>query len=83
MSDLISIIIVNYNGKKWLKKLFDSLLAQIYKNIEIVVVDNNSADRTKEIVQEFSKKHAKPNLKLFSKGLKCSVQRNFADIKFT
>ncbi|HUS51810.1 MAG TPA: glycosyltransferase [Candidatus Paceibacterota bacterium] len=29
---LISIIIVNYNGKKWLKKLFDSLLSQTYKN---------------------------------------------------
>lgn len=44
MNDLISIIIVNYNGKKWLKKLFDSLLAQTYQNFEIILVDNASID---------------------------------------
>lgn len=41
---LVSIIIVNWNGKKWLKKLFDSLLSQTYKNIEIIFVDNDSSD---------------------------------------
>jgi len=44
MSKLISIIIVNYNGKKWLKKLFDSLLSQTYQDFEIVFVDNASND---------------------------------------
>lgn len=40
----ISIIIVNWNGKKWLKKCFDSLMSQTYKNFEIIFVDNASAD---------------------------------------
>lgn len=39
-----SIIIVNYNGIKWLKDCLDSIYKQIYKNIEIIVVDNGSID---------------------------------------
>ncbi len=42
--NFISIIIVNYNGKKWLRQCLDSLLKQTYKFYEIIVVDNNSAD---------------------------------------
>lgn len=41
---LISIIIVNYNGKKWLQNCFTSLLKQTYKNFEIIFVDNASTD---------------------------------------
>jgi len=44
MKNIISIIIVNYNGKKWLKKCLDSLYAQTYKNFEIIFVDNASVD---------------------------------------
>lgn len=40
----ISIIIVNWNGKKWLKKCLNSLKNQTYKNLEIIVVDNASYD---------------------------------------
>lgn len=43
---LVSIIIVNWNGKKWLKKCLDSLLAQTYDNFEILVVDNASSDES-------------------------------------
>lgn len=44
MTPNVSVIIVNYNGKKWLKPCLDSLSKQIYKNFEIIVVDNNSND---------------------------------------
>jgi len=39
-----SIIIPNYNGQKFLKKCFDSLKKQTFKNFEIILVDNNSSD---------------------------------------
>jgi GT2 family glycosyltransferase len=42
--DLVSVIIVNYNGKKWLQKCLDSLLNQTYTNFEIILVDNKSTD---------------------------------------
>ncbi|MCX6717241.1 MAG: glycosyltransferase family 2 protein [Candidatus Taylorbacteria bacterium] len=51
MDSLISIITVNYNGKKWLKKLFDSLLCQTYKNFEIIFVDNGSVDDSVEFIK--------------------------------
>jgi len=41
---LISIIIVNFNGKKYLKNCFDSFKNVDYKNYEIIFVDNNSTD---------------------------------------
>ena len=41
---LISIIIVNWNGIKWLKDCFNSLASQTYKNFEIIFVDNASTD---------------------------------------
>lgn len=51
VEELISIIIVNYNGKKWLKKLFDSLQCQTYKNFEIIFVDNASSDDSVEFIK--------------------------------
>lgn len=43
-NDLVSIVIVNWNCKKWLGKCFDSLMIQTYKNFEIIFVDNASTD---------------------------------------
>ncbi len=45
---LISVIIVNWNGQKWLKDCFDSLIAQTYQNVEIIMVDNGSSDNSVE-----------------------------------
>jgi len=51
VQDLISIIIVNYNGKKWLKKLFNSLFSQTYEKFEIIFVDNASNDDSIEFIK--------------------------------
>ncbi|MDD4353352.1 MAG: glycosyltransferase family 2 protein [Candidatus Nanoarchaeia archaeon] len=54
---LISIIIVNWNGKRFLKDCFDSLVKQEYKNIEIIFVDNASSDDSVNFVKKnYSKK---------------------------
>lgn len=41
---LISIVIPNYNGERYLSRCLDSLRGQSYGNIEIIVVDNASSD---------------------------------------
>jgi len=41
---LVSILVLNYNGKHFLKACFDSLLGSDYQNFEIVLIDNNSTD---------------------------------------
>lgn len=48
----ISIIIPNWNGLKYLKKCLKSVFVQTYKNYEVIVVDNNSTDNSKEWIKE-------------------------------
>ena len=51
-SGLVSIIIVNWNGMRWLPDCFGSLAKQDYKNYEIIFVDNASKDRSGEWVKK-------------------------------
>jgi len=48
---LVSIIIVNYNGKNHLEKCLKSIMKINYPNYEIIVVDNNSTDDSIEFVK--------------------------------
>lgn len=48
---LISIIIVNWNGGKWLKKCMDSLIHQTYIHYEIIFVDNASTDDSVKFIK--------------------------------
>jgi hypothetical protein len=47
----ITIIIVNWNGKEFLKDCLDSVLKQSYENFKILFVDNNSTDSSVEFVK--------------------------------
>ncbi len=60
---LISIIILNYNGIKFLKVLFDSLLKTTYSNYEIIMVDNYSTDDSVNFVQKNY-----PSVKVYGTG---------------
>lgn len=52
VSGLVSIIIVNYNGEDILVDCLNSVRSQDYRNIEVIVVDNASADRSVPLVRE-------------------------------
>jgi len=51
-NNLVSIIIVNYNGKNYLKNCIESILKNNYNNCEIWVVDNNSKDGSINMVND-------------------------------
>jgi len=50
--NLVSVIIVNWNGKNWLKYSLPTITNQDYKNIEVIVVDNNSSDGSIEYISK-------------------------------
>jgi glycosyltransferase involved in cell wall biosynthesis len=50
---LISCIVPVYNGERYLKEALDSILAQTYSQLEIIVVDDGSTDGTAKIGAEF------------------------------
>lgn len=67
---LVSVVVTTKNEQEVLGDLLSSIKLQTYKNIEIILVDNNSSDKTREIAKQFTKK-------VYIKGPERSAQRNF------
>ena len=53
---LISVIVPVYNVAAWLPRCVDSILAQTYENLEILLVDDGSTDGSGNICEEYAKK---------------------------
>ncbi|MFT5212615.1 MAG: glycosyltransferase involved in cell wall biosynthesis, partial [Patiriisocius sp.] len=51
----VSIILPVYNGEKYLSKSIESCLNQTYRNIELIIVNDCSTDKTLEIVDGYLK----------------------------
>ena len=54
VDDKITVIVPVYNVESYLRKCLDSIIAQTYKNIEIIVVNDGSTDASGEICKEFA-----------------------------
>jgi GT2 family glycosyltransferase len=52
MSSRVVVIILNWNGRRFLERCLRSLLAQSYQDFEIVLVDNGSTDGSVPLVEE-------------------------------
>ena len=48
---MISVVIPNWNGKKYLRDCLDSLYRGTYRDFEIIIVDNGSEDGSVDFVQ--------------------------------
>lgn len=55
-NDLISVIIPVYNAEKYLKRCLNSVRNQTYTNLEIIVVNDGSTDKSLQICDKYSKK---------------------------
>lgn len=52
--DLISVIVPAYNVENFLGRMLDSLLAQTYQNLEIIIVDDDSTDSTALVIDRYA-----------------------------
>lgn len=55
MEGLVSVIIPTYNRSAFLKEAIESVMAQTYRPIECIVVDDGSTDDTKKVVEKIAK----------------------------
>ena len=70
----VSVIIPMHNSSKHIEECLDSVINQTYKNIEIIVVDDNSTDNSAEIVER--KKDSRIKLIKLERNLGVSKARN-------
>jgi glycosyltransferase involved in cell wall biosynthesis len=75
-NNLISVIINCRNSQKYIKETIDSVINQTYKNFEIIIVNNNSTDNTKNIIFSYSDQR----IKYFelNKSISLGAARNIA-----
>lgn len=55
MMQKISVIVPVYNTEQYLKQCIDSILAQTYENLEIVLIDDGSTDKSADICDKYAK----------------------------
>lgn len=53
----VAILLATYNGEVYLKEQLDSIIRQTYQNFTIYVRDDESTDRTLEIINEYTRKY--------------------------
>lgn len=56
MNPLVSIITPCYNGENFVGRFLDSVLSQTYDNIELIIINDGSIDKTEKIIQSYKSK---------------------------
>ena len=75
MNPLISIIVPTYNVEKYIRTCIESILAQTYRNIEVIIVNDGSTDQSLAVISDLICSHH--NIKVINqKNQGLSVARN-------
>lgn len=56
MSALISIVVPVYNVEGYVRRCFESVTNQTWKDFEVIVIDDGSMDKSGEICDEYAQK---------------------------
>jgi glycosyltransferase involved in cell wall biosynthesis len=81
---LVSVIVVTYNHAEFVREAIESVLAQSYRDLEIIVTDDGSVDGTQEILKEYERRFPdKISLVLYrtNTGIAPNVNRGLAVAK--
>ena len=75
MEKTIDILMATYNGEKYLVEQIESILNQTYKNIRLIISDDESKDNTRKILEEYEKKDNR--IKVFYQEKNLGYVKNF------
>lgn len=75
----IDILMATYNGEKYLVEQLDSIINQTYHNWNLLIRDDNSTDKTLEIIQNYHKKDKRIKILKDNKG-NLGIVRNFEEL---
>ncbi|OGM21127.1 hypothetical protein A2714_05685 [Candidatus Woesebacteria bacterium RIFCSPHIGHO2_01_FULL_38_9] len=75
---LVSVIIANYNGEDYLETCLTSVIDSIYKNYEVIIVDDGSEDKSVKIIKLFILRDSRIKLLENKKNKGAAASRNIA-----
>ena len=74
--DKISVVVPVYNSEKYLQKCIDSILNQSFTNIEVLLVDDGSSDKSMQICRQYSEQDNRVKV-FYKENSGVSDTRNF------
>lgn len=81
---MISVILANYNGELFLKDALQSIINQQFNDYELIIIDDGSTDKSKNIIDEFSYRYPEKIKTIFqfkNKGQGASFNLGVAESK--
>lgn len=75
---VVSVIIPTYNCGKFISEAIESVLGQTYQDFEIVIVDDGSADNTRDVIASFEEKYPRKIKYIYQKNQGMCIARNIA-----
>lgn len=75
MNKLISVAMTSYNGEEYIEEQVESIISQTYKNLEIIICDDHSSDRTLEILRKLKKRDKR--ITLIENNQNLGFKKNF------
>ncbi len=78
MKNLVSIITPTFNSSIYIEKCIGSVISQTYTNWELILVDDDSTDKTQEIIIKYSRKYKKIKSIILNKNSGIANARNVA-----
>ena len=72
----VSVLLPSYKHPKWLPQTITSVLAQSYRDLELIIVDDGSDDGSKEIIESYAEKDGRIKYEIFPENRGAMVALN-------